>query len=114
MGNGKAACRSVKFCPRGAVDLLLFTEHQSYAHLVDTRTYNDQQTIRVAPPNREQHISGAAFSPDCTRLFIGVEEYVEEYAIDTVARRTFGDNMLHPASNRLHPASYMVHPASYI
>ena len=42
-----------------------------YFGQVDARTYNSQQTIRVAPPNRDQNISGAAFSQDCTRIFCG-------------------------------------------
>ena len=46
-------------------------KHVSYVNLVDTRTFNDRQTIRVCPIGTDQHISGMAFSPDSQSLFVG-------------------------------------------
>ncbi|KAJ3083501.1 hypothetical protein HK102_001038, partial [Quaeritorhiza haematococci] len=60
----KGACRSVKFSPTGSIDLLMYSEHVSYVNLVDARTFNQRQTLRVAPPGCDQHISGCTFSPD--------------------------------------------------
>ncbi|CAG8480122.1 4759_t:CDS:10 [Paraglomus brasilianum] len=85
----KGAARSVKFSPSGSVDLLMFSEHVSYVHLVDSRTFCERQTLRITPQHYDQHISGITFTPDSSRIFVGVEHSVLEYEVDTVLRRSF-------------------------
>jgi hypothetical protein len=41
-----------------------------------------------------QHISGAALSPDATRLYVGLEECIMEYRVNTHARRSFGEGLI--------------------
>ncbi|KAI8610297.1 WD40-repeat-containing domain protein [Chytriomyces sp. MP71] len=67
----KGAARCVKFSPWGSVDLLAFSEHVSYVNLVDARTFNEVQSVRVSPASADQHISGISFSPDAKGLFVG-------------------------------------------
>ncbi|KAJ3135365.1 hypothetical protein HK100_002856 [Physocladia obscura] len=90
----KGATRCVKFSMSGSVDLMMFTEHVSYMHVVDARTFNDTQSIRVAPPNCDQNISGIACSPDSRSMFVGLDNVVLEYDIDVIARRSFGEGSL--------------------
>ncbi|KAI8585750.1 WD40-repeat-containing domain protein [Geranomyces variabilis] len=90
----KGACRSVKFSPTGSIDLLLFSEHMSYINVVDARTFNDRQTIRVAPSSSDQHISGISFSPCSKTIFVGMESNVWEYSVDTVGRRCFPEGSI--------------------
>ncbi|KAJ3071812.1 hypothetical protein HDU98_004745 [Podochytrium sp. JEL0797] len=72
----------------GSVDLLVFSEHVSYINLVDARTFNECQSVRVAPPNCDQHISGIAISPD------SMESAVLEYDVDTMSRRSFAEGSI--------------------
>lgn len=89
-GNRNAeACRSVKFCRQGAVDLLVFSEHVSVINLVDARTFYDKQSIRIAPSNTDANITGVAFAHDDRSVFVGLEPCVVEYDIDMVKRRSF-------------------------
>ena len=90
----KGACRSVKFSPSSSVDLLMYSEHVSYINLVDTRTFNEKQTIRVAAPGTDQHISGVCFSPDSKAVFVGMESTVLEYDVDTMRRRCFPEGSI--------------------
>eukprot|EP00835_Amoeboradix_gromovi_P000592 NODE_21_length_38511_cov_0.503306.p10 type:complete len:316 gc:universal NODE_21_length_38511_cov_0.503306:30183-31130(+) len=69
--RAKGAARNVKFSPSGSIDLLMFSEHVSYVHLVDARTFNDRQLIRVAPDDHDLHISGISFSSDSKRCYVG-------------------------------------------
>lgn len=93
----KGACRNVKFSPGGSVDLLMFSEvfdclimqHVSYVNIVDARTFNQKQSIRVAPANNDMHISGIAFSAEADSFYVGLENQLLEYYIDTLGRRTF-------------------------
>ena len=71
------------------MDLLLYSEHISYINVVDARTFNERQVIRVSPPGVDTHISGISFSPDSRSVFVGTESAVVEYEVDTTARRTF-------------------------
>lgn len=41
-------------------------------NLVDARTFNDRQVIRVAPASNDEHISGIAMSPDSKVCFVGM------------------------------------------
>ncbi|KAI8830741.1 WD40-repeat-containing domain protein [Chytriomyces cf. hyalinus JEL632] len=90
----KGAARSIKFSPSGSIDLLLFSEHVSYVNLVDARTFNECQSIRVAPPHCDQHISGVSYSPDSKSIFVGLETTVLEYDVDTMSRRSFPEGSI--------------------
>eukprot|EP00184_Porphyridium_aerugineum_P007823 CAMPEP_0184693408 /NCGR_PEP_ID=MMETSP0313-20130426/1640_1 /TAXON_ID=2792 /ORGANISM="Porphyridium aerugineum, Strain SAG 1380-2" /LENGTH=350 /DNA_ID=CAMNT_0027151483 /DNA_START=286 /DNA_END=1339 /DNA_ORIENTATION=+ len=81
----KGACRCVKFASVGELDLLAFTEHMSYLHLVDTRTdYSEKQVVRVCPSMRDVNISGLAFSKNNSTICVGTDASIFEYQIDTV------------------------------
>ncbi|KAF9202853.1 hypothetical protein BGZ49_007008 [Haplosporangium sp. Z 27] len=90
----KGATRCVKFSSSGSIDLLMFSEHVSYINLVDARTFNDRQVVRVASPNNDEHISGIAISPDSKVCFVGMEHSVLEYDVDTITRRSFPSGSL--------------------
>lgn len=90
----KGAVRCLKFSPSGPIDLLMFSEHVTYFNVVDARTFNQKQSIRVTPAGQDQHISGLAYSPDSRSVFVGTESHVLEYDVDTVARRSFPDARL--------------------
>jgi len=85
----KGACRCAKYSPSGVVDLLMFSEHVSYVNIVDARTYNQIQTVRVSPQGIDQHISGITFSPDSKSIFVGLENNILEYEVDLMKRRSF-------------------------
>ncbi|KND01502.1 uncharacterized protein SPPG_09104 [Spizellomyces punctatus DAOM BR117] len=90
----KGACRSVKFSPTGSIDLLMYSEHMSYINVVDARTFNERQTVRVAPSSSDQHISGITFSPDSKNIFVGMESNVWEFEVDTMNRRCFPEGSI--------------------
>ncbi|KAI9105476.1 WD40-repeat-containing domain protein [Phlyctochytrium arcticum] len=90
----KGACRSVKFSPTGSIDLLMYSEHMSYVNIVDARTFNQRQTVRVAPSSTDQHISGITFSPDSKNIFVGMESNVWEFEVDTMSRRCFPEGSI--------------------
>ncbi|KAI8807093.1 WD40-repeat-containing domain protein [Cladochytrium replicatum] len=90
----KGAARCVKFSPSGSIDLLMYSEHVSYINLVDARTFNERQTLRVAPPGFDQHISGLTFTPDSKTIFVGLENAVMEYDVDTMSRRCFPEGSI--------------------
>ena len=54
----------------------MYSEHVSYVNLVDARTFNERQIVRVAPPGIDEHISGLAISPDSKVCFVGKFEQV--------------------------------------
>ncbi|PRP81120.1 hypothetical protein PROFUN_01954 [Planoprotostelium fungivorum] len=93
----KAACRTVKFTRCGFSELLMFSEHQSYVHIVDARTYQEEQVIHATLDGEEctseqiVDITGIAFSNE--RSARGSPRYgksgIYEYRLDTSARRTF-------------------------
>eukprot|EP00033_Pygsuia_biforma_P005035 GCRY01005527.1.p1 GENE.GCRY01005527.1~~GCRY01005527.1.p1 ORF type:complete len:334 (-),score=43.57 GCRY01005527.1:932-1933(-) len=85
----KGAVRAVKFAPTRTIDLLCFIEHLSYLHVIDTRSLCKRQVVRVAPPQREQHLSGLSFSPESSRIFVGLEDCIVEYTVEKKLRRAF-------------------------
>jgi len=85
----KGACRCLKFSPTGGIDLMMFSEHVSYINLVDARTFNTVQSVRVSPIGGDQHISGISFSPESKSIFVGLENTILEYDVDTIRRRSF-------------------------
>ena len=71
----RGAARALKVCP-GPADLVLVTEHDTRAHVFDARTWTAVHSVRVggaAGGDRGPPLSGAAFSPDGSRAFVGVE-----------------------------------------
>ncbi|KAI9472418.1 MAG: WD40-repeat-containing domain protein [Benjaminiella poitrasii] len=85
----KGAARCVKFTQTGAIDLLAFTEHVSHVHVIDARTFNSQQTIRVGSPGHDTPITGLCFSNDSQKMFVGLENAILDFNIDTGSRRRF-------------------------
>lgn len=85
----KGACRVVKFSQTNSVDLLAFSEHASYFNIVDARTFDSQQSIRVAPQGMDLHLTGLTFSPESDSIFVGIEQVILEYQIDLISRRSF-------------------------
>eukprot|EP01134_Creolimax_fragrantissima_P003227 CFRG3227T1 len=65
------ACRSVKFSPGSSMDLMVFTEHESLVHVVDTRTFIEKQTLRPSP-DFTQGVAGVAFSSDSKKIYVGM------------------------------------------
>ncbi|KAI9359547.1 WD40-repeat-containing domain protein, partial [Zopfochytrium polystomum] len=87
--QGSGACRCVKFSPSGAVDLMIYSEHESHVNVVDARTFNERQVLRVGQPNTDANISGICFSPDSKVIFVGMDNAVFEYEVDVFGRRSF-------------------------
>ncbi|KAI8142804.1 WD40-repeat-containing domain protein [Fennellomyces sp. T-0311] len=90
----KGAIRCVKFTQSRAVDLLAYSEHVSHVHIVDARTFDTQQTIRVGPAGQDTPITGLEFSRDSQKMFVGVDNAILEYDIDTGSRRRFPQGAL--------------------
>lgn len=85
-----SAVRCVKWAP-SLLDLVAVNEHRGRTHLLDVRAWGRGQMLH-APPGRggrEPDLSGLAFAPGGKRLYVGTEEGVTEYALNTVARRSF-------------------------
>ncbi|KXZ46711.1 hypothetical protein GPECTOR_41g675 [Gonium pectorale] len=87
-----AAARNVKFCP-GVLDLLAVAEHEDLVHLLDSRMWSATQTLN-AGCGQCHDISGISFSPSADRLWVGLDDCVLSYDLDTVGRRTFGHGSL--------------------
>mmetsp|Transcript_17434 Transcript_17434/g.49023 ORF Transcript_17434/g.49023 Transcript_17434/m.49023 type:complete len:334 (-) Transcript_17434:439-1440(-) len=88
------ACRSVKFS-RGPIDLLAFSEHESSVHLVDARTFGTQQTLLPVNPERDGlNVSGISFSPDGSRFYVGLDEALQMYEVESAKRRSFPQGTL--------------------
>lgn len=91
----KGAIRNVKFSQSGSVDLLAFSEHTSVVNLVDARTFEDCDAIRVSQsPDIDVNISGIAFTPDSKSLVVGLENGALEYRIDMKSRHAFPHGQL--------------------
>jgi WD40 repeat protein len=106
--NTNGAARAVKFSHVPSVDLLMFTEHESMLHVIDTRTYQDEQVLNVASvdlffessgtssernlftasPRRDSPctIVGASYSLDCRKIFVGMLGQIQEYNVDMLSR----------------------------
>ncbi|KAI9471558.1 hypothetical protein LPJ55_005735 [Coemansia sp. RSA 990] len=108
-GRSRGACRNVKFSPSGSIDLLAFSEHTSYVNIVDTRSFEKRQVLRVnsdsfndlpdffapdspAMASQDTQITGLRFAPDSSSLFVGLEESILEYAVDRIGRYSFASS----------------------
>ncbi|KAF8055820.1 SPCC4G3.03 [Scenedesmus sp. PABB004] len=92
------AARCLKFSAP-PLDLLAVSEHEERVSLVDARRWDRRQVLRLsgaspgASPGRGGRaldVSGLAFSPSGARLWVGLEECVMGYDVDSLTRRTFG------------------------
>lgn len=88
-GIAKGACRVVKFSQEGPTDLLAFMEHTNYVNIIDTRTFDGLESIRVSAPEIDIQLTGLSFSESSKRLIVGMEHQVFEYEIDLRRRRCF-------------------------
>ncbi|KAG0172426.1 hypothetical protein DFQ28_010741 [Apophysomyces sp. BC1034] len=90
----KNAARCVKFSQTGAIDLLAYSEHVSHINIVDARTFDIRQILQVGAPDVDTPITGLAFSLDSRTLFVGLEDAILEYPVDTSTRRRFPQGSL--------------------
>ncbi|ORZ06473.1 WD40-repeat-containing domain protein [Absidia repens] len=84
----RKAARCVAFS-KGPLDLLVYSEHVSQVNIVDTRTFDRRQIIRLAPHDMDAHIAGITFSPDNQSLFVAMEDNLTELVLDLACRRQF-------------------------
>ncbi|GLI70916.1 hypothetical protein VaNZ11_015944 [Volvox africanus] len=82
------ACRNVKFSP-GVMDLMAFAEHEDTVHIVDVRQWANVQLLN-AGCGQGRDISGISFAGAADRLWVGLDDCVMSYDLDTVGRRAFG------------------------
>lgn len=93
------AARCIKFAA-APMDLLAVSEHDTSVVLVDARAWHMRQTV-LLPPGPHHHggspgggrgvdISGLAFTPSGSRLWVGMDTCCVGVEVDTVKRRTFG------------------------
>ncbi|KAI7864820.1 WD40-repeat-containing domain protein [Spinellus fusiger] len=90
----RGAARCVKFTQSGAIDLLAFTEHVSHINVIDARTFDGTQVIRVGNSGIDTPITGLGFSSGSHSMFVGLENVILEYPVDTSARRRFPKGVL--------------------
>jgi WD40 repeat protein len=83
------ACRNVRFSP-SPLDLMAFSEHRGRCHLADGRMWSRRQVLHLGmSPEIEPDVAGLAFSPCGRKLFVGAEDQLVAYDVDTSARRSF-------------------------
>ncbi|KAG0442788.1 hypothetical protein DMUE_0008 [Dictyocoela muelleri] len=80
------ACRNVEFSKTRSLDLLIFTEHKDYFHIIDTRNYKKEQIVNI--PDKD--ITGCCFIEDESKIYISTNKKIYEYKIHGEKRRTFG------------------------
>lgn len=91
----KKAARCIQFSS-GPLDLLAYSEHVSNIYIVDTRSFETRQIVRLSPENEDHAITGLSFSPNSRLLSVGLEDRVVELTIDVSGRRQFGEGGLIP------------------
>ncbi|KAI9255199.1 WD40-repeat-containing domain protein [Phascolomyces articulosus] len=84
----RKAPRCIQFS-KGPLDLLAYSEHVSTVNIIDTRTFETRQVIRLAPNDMDYHITGLSFSSDNRSLFVGMEDSIVELNVDICSRRRF-------------------------
>lgn len=90
----KGSARCVKYAPLPSVDLLAFAEHENMVHMVDTRTFEQAQVVKVSSTSADKHISGLAFSSNCKSIFIGLEDALLQYHVNLLEQRMFAQATL--------------------
>ncbi|KAJ1928473.1 hypothetical protein EC988_010170, partial [Linderina pennispora] len=78
--------------------------HTSFVNIVDARSFEKRQILRVAADLSESmdsvdstvtlhqqdlQITGLRFAPDSSALFVGLEDSILEYAVDRIGRYSF-------------------------
>ncbi|KAI7887432.1 WD40 repeat-like protein, partial [Lichtheimia hyalospora FSU 10163] len=92
---GSTEARSTRNAPRSIrfshspLDLLVYAEHVSNINIVDTRTFEVRQVIRLGSHDSDTHIAGIELSPDHRSIYAGLETDMVQIDIDTAARRQF-------------------------
>lgn len=97
--------RSVNPCPRGSIrtvswspsplDMLVFTESTTFATVLDCRDFSRLQRLRIPDGNTahgsggDREISGATWSSRGEKLYIGSEQGITEFFVQTNLRRQF-------------------------
>ncbi|PVU91952.1 hypothetical protein BB559_003916 [Furculomyces boomerangus] len=93
-GRSRGACRNLKFTKSGCVDLLAFSEHASYINVIDSRSYNEKQSIKVSTDGNDIQITGLEFSKNSGKLYVGLEGCIMDYKVNTLLRKTFPSTQL--------------------
>lgn len=57
--------------------------------MVDARTFDSRDSIRIGQPTTELNLTGLTFSPDSRSIFVGAEQFILEYDVNTRKRRGF-------------------------
>ncbi|KAL7325857.1 hypothetical protein PS15p_208284 [Mucor circinelloides] len=91
----KKAPRSIQFST-GPLDLLAYADHVNHVYIVDTRTFETRQIVRLSPENEDHSITGLTFSSNSRSLYVGLEDRLIELQVDVSARRQFGGGRLMP------------------
>ncbi|CAO3640712.1 unnamed protein product [Cunninghamella echinulata] len=85
----RKAARCISFS-KGPYDLMAYSEHVSQINLVDTRTFETRQIIRLSPAeDLDVHIAGLCFSSTNQSLFVAMEDNMLELKLDLISRRQF-------------------------
>mmetsp|Transcript_4898 Transcript_4898/g.18392 ORF Transcript_4898/g.18392 Transcript_4898/m.18392 type:complete len:583 (+) Transcript_4898:1-1749(+) len=95
--NSRGAVRAMKYAPNPALDLLIFSEHSNYWHILDTRNFDEIETTKVSGDRdsySDINIGGLDFSCDSSSVFVGTPQNIIRYQIDTVKRRKFESGSL--------------------
>lgn len=69
--KNRNAGRSIQFS-KGPLDLLAYAEHVNHVNIIDTRTFETRQIVRLGSADRDVHIAGLTFSADGESIFVGV------------------------------------------
>lgn len=80
-GSMNGASRCVAFS-EGPIDLIMFTEQKEYVHLVDARTFEKRQILKLGEMDdstREPDIGGACFSPDGKSVVVANERTIFQW-----------------------------------
>lgn len=87
--HASRAVRSVKFSPV-PLDLLAFSEHRGFVHLVDCRMWSRRQIIQAQEDSiHDPDICGFDFSPCGRNLYVGRENAMEVLQLDLQSRKSF-------------------------
>lgn len=87
------AARCIQFSS-GPIDLLAYTEHVSNIYIIDTRTFETRQIVRLSPENEDRAITGLTFLPNCRMLYVALQGHLIELEVDMSERTQFGASRL--------------------
>jgi secreted PhoX family phosphatase len=58
-------------------------------NVVDARTFDGRDAIRIGTATSELNLTGLTFAPDSRSIFVGTEHAILEYDVNTRKRRGF-------------------------